>query len=179
MAGDTTTVARPYAEAAFALACETKTLDAWSSSLGLLASIVNDPQVWTQVSNPSVSRERLRDLILGVAGEDVPAQVAGLVRLLAANRRLAVLPEVARLFDERKTAQQGLRQILVRSAFPLSETEEKQLTSSLKAHFGSAVELTVEEDASLIGGVEIRADDVVIDGSIRGKLEQLSNELQS
>ena len=102
----------------------------------------------------------------------------GLVRLLAANKRLIVLPDIARLFDQMKTAAEGLRHIVVHSAFAVSSAEQTALAATLKAHFGSEVELSVEEDASLIGGIVIRADDVVIDGSVRGKLDQLSNELQ-
>jgi F-type H+-transporting ATPase subunit delta len=178
MAGDSTTIARPYAEAAFEVAQEQKALDDWSAALGTLAAIVEDPQIADQVGNPNVSGETLRDLIFGVAGEGLTKEMQGLVRLLAANKRLIVLPDIARLFDQKKTAAEGLRHILVKSAFPVSSAEQTELASTLKAHFGSDVELSVEEDASLIGGIVIRADDVVIDGSVRGKLDQLSNELQ-
>lgn len=177
MAGDSTTIARPYAEAAFAVAKQRGDLEGWSAALGNLALIVEDPQVAAQLGNPNVARERLRDLIFSVAGDGLPKEVQSLVGLLSSNRRLPVLPDLARLFDEMKTAEQGVRHVVVRSAFPLSDTEQQDLAARLRDYFGAAVELTVEEDQALIGGVEIRADDIVIDGSIRGRLTQLANEL--
>ncbi|EIC20722.1 F0F1 ATP synthase subunit delta [Thiorhodovibrio frisius] len=182
MAGDFTTIARPYAEAAFAIAKAEQALEPWSAALNALGAIASDPQLHAIVGNPNVGRERLCELVLAIAagtnGKELPAGPANLARILAANGRLPALPEIARLFDQRKTAEQGVRQVLVRSAFPLDKAEQQGLMTSLKAHFGAEVELSVEEDSNLIGGVEIRADDLVIDSSIRGKLQQLSNELQ-
>ncbi|MBK1703465.1 F0F1 ATP synthase subunit delta [Halochromatium glycolicum] len=178
MAGDSTTIARPYAEAAFEVARASSALNTWSDALNRLAAIVADPQVASQIGNPNLSDKALLDLIFGVAGEGLSAEVQNLVRLLAENERLAVLPDLARLFDARKTAAQGVRHIQIRSAFALSDAEQDSLKGTLKGHFGADVELTVEQDPSLIGGLEVRADDVVIDGSVRGRLQQLANELQ-
>jgi F-type H+-transporting ATPase subunit delta len=178
MAGDNTTIARPYAEAAFAVARETKALDAWSQALARLAAIAEDPQVAAQIGNPNLSEQRLLDLIFAVAGEGLDVRVQNLVRLLARNERLIVLPELARLFEERKTAAEGVRHIRIRSAYALSDAEQSRFASTLKSRFGSEVELSVEQDSSLIGGLEVRADDVVIDGSVRGRLQKLANELQ-
>ncbi|NBC46407.1 MAG: F0F1 ATP synthase subunit delta [Gammaproteobacteria bacterium] len=178
MAGDSTTIARPYAEAAFEVARASSALDTWSDALNRLAAIVADPQVASQIGNPNLSDKALLDLIFGVAGEGLSAEVQNLVRLLAENERLAVLPDLARLFDARKTAAQGVRHIQIRSAYALSDAEQDSLKGTLKGHFGADVELTVEQDPSLIGGLEVRADDVVIDGSVRGRLQQLANELQ-
>lgn len=178
MAGDSTTIARPYAEAAFEVARDKKALDDWSDALDTLAAIVEDAQIAEQVGNPNVSGETLRDIIFGVAGEGLSNEVQALVRLLAANKRLVVLPEIARLFNQMKTAAEGLRHINVQSAFPVSAAEQTALADTLRTHFGSEVELSVEQVPSLIGGLIIRAGDVVIDGSVRGKLDQLSNELQ-
>jgi len=179
MAGDITTVARPYAEAAFAIARARGTLEHWSAALALLGAIAADPQIAASIGNPNLTRERLGELVLAVAGEALDPSSATLVRLLAANGRLAALPEIARLFEQFKTAEQGVRHIRVRSAFSLDDAERDRLIASLRTHFGTAVELALEEDPSLIGGVEIRADDVVIDGSVRGRLQQLANALQS
>lgn len=182
MAGDFTTIARPYAEAAFAVAKAEDALEPWSRALTTLGAIAADPQLATLIGNPNVAREQLCELVLTVAAGDsdapIPSGPANLVRLLADNRRIPALPEIARLFDARKTAEQGVRKVLVRSAFPLDDQEQQGLIASLKNHFGAEVELSVEQDERLIGGVEIRADDLVIDSSIRGKLQQLSNELQ-
>jgi F-type H+-transporting ATPase subunit delta len=178
MSGETTTIARPYAEAAFAVAKADGTVDAWADGLSLLGAIVEDPQLAEQIDNPNATSQRLVDLIFGVAGEGLTAQQQNLVRLLAANKRLVVLPDVARLFAQMKTIYDGLRHVEVTSAFPVSEAERADLAERLKAHFGADVDLSVAEDPSLIGGIKVRAGDIVIDGSVRGKLERLSNDLQ-
>lgn len=178
MAGEITTIARPYAEAVFERASEIGQVDAWSQSLETLAAIASDPQLGTQIANPNVPRERIRDLILQIGGDSLPGELANLVRLLSDNGRLAALPEIATLYEERRVAGQGVRQVLVRSAFPVDAEQEQVLAASLARRFGAQVELTVELDPDLIGGVEIRAGDLVIDDSVRGKLKQLSNALQ-
>jgi F-type H+-transporting ATPase subunit delta len=178
MAGDITTIARPYAEAVFARARETNGLDAWSEVLALLAAIVADEQLARLIANPNVPRERVRDAIVGVAGSSLSLEAENFVRVLAENNRLQALPEISRLFDELRAAQQGVRQVLVRSAYAMSAEDQQQLADTLRRHLGGQVELSVEEDPELIGGVEVRAGDLVIDGSVRGKLQKLANELQ-
>jgi len=178
MAGDSTTIARPYAEAAFEVAQEHQALDAWSDALGTLATIVEDPQISSQVGNPNVPGDTLRDILFGIVGEGLTKEMQGLVRLLSTNKRLVVLPDIARLFDQMKIAAEGLRNVQITSAFAVEDAEQTALAATLKAHFGGDVDLSVEQDEDLIGGIIIRAGDVVIDGSVRGKLEQLANELQ-
>jgi len=178
MAGDITTIARPYAEAAFERAKETGQLEAWSQALALLSAVASNPQMGAQIANPNVPRERLRDMILEIGGDAVPAEVANLVRLLAQNARLGAIPEIASLFEASRTADQGVRHVLVRSAYAMNAAQQKELAQALARRFGSEVELTVEKDPELIGGLEIRAGDLVIDDSIRGKLAQLAHALQ-
>jgi F-type H+-transporting ATPase subunit delta len=178
MAGELTTIARPYAEAVFARAQETGRVDAWSEPLGTLAAIASDPQVGAQIGNPNLTPGRVRDLVLGVAGDSLPGELANLVRLLAENGRLIALPEIAGLYEERRVASQGVRHVLVRSAFPIDGDQEQALARSLARRLGGQVEITVEQDPELIGGVEIRAGDLVIDDSVRGKLKQLAHALQ-
>jgi len=181
MAGDITTIARPYAAALFGRAQETGQVAEWSETLALLAAIGSDSAMALQIGNPNVPRDILRDMILAVAkaeaGDAFGVEPANLVRLLAQNHRLNLLPELATLFEALRTAQQGLRNVQVRSAYPLSEAEQQALAAALGARLGGSVDLTVEQDPALIGGVEIRVGDLVIDGSIRGKLEKLATEL--
>lgn len=178
MAGELTTIARPYAEAVFARAQETGQVDTWSDSLSLLAAIASDPQMTAQIGNPNLSRERVRDMILSISGSSLPGELTNLVSLLAENGRLIALPEITALYEEQRIASQGVRQVLVRSAFPVDAEQEKSLVSTLSRKLGAQVELTVEQDPDLIGGVEIRAGDLVIDDSVRGKLKQLAHALQ-
>lgn len=177
MAGDITTIARPYAEAVFDRAKETGQLDAWSKALALIAAIASDPQVAPQIANPNVPRERIRDLLIQVAGDALPGEATNLIRLLTDNGRLAAIPEIAGLFEARREADRGVRQVLVRSAYPLGEDDRGSIAEAMTRRLGAQVELAVEEDPGLIGGVEIRAGDLVIDDSVRGKLKQLAHAL--
>ncbi len=178
MAGDITTIARPYAEAVFTRARENERLDAWGDALATLSAIAADPEMAEQIGNPNVPRERLRDAILEIAGEEPGSEVGNLVSLLAANNRLSTLPEIARLFEALRTQNQGVRQVQVSSAFELGDDAQKDLAAVLEKRLGTEVEMTVETDPSLIGGVRIRAGDLVIDGSVRAKLRKLATELQ-
>lgn len=178
MAGEITTIARPYAEAAFERAQETGRIDVWSQALNLLCAVASDPQMGEQIANPNVPRERIRDMILQVCGDALPEDVANLLHLLADNARLALIPEIASLFEDRRVAGEGVRHVVVRSAFPVDAEQERKLGESLARRLNAQIELTVEEDPELIGGVEIRAGDLVIDDSVRGKLKQLAHALQ-
>jgi F-type H+-transporting ATPase subunit delta len=178
MAGDITTIARPYAEAVFARTRESGQTDAWSNDLRTLSVIAADSDMAAQIDNPNVSRERLREAILEVAGSGLSPEAGNLVSLLAENNRLSALPEIARLFAELQTQFQGVRQVQVSSAFEMKAEEQEALAAALKKRLGAEVEMKVDMDPSLIGGIEIRAGDLVIDGSVRGKLHKLATELQ-
>jgi F-type H+-transporting ATPase subunit delta len=178
MAGDITTIARPYAAAVFARAQETGQVAGWSDALALLAVIGQDSDLARQIGNPNVPRETVRDIVLQVGGDALPAEAANLVRVLAENDRLALLPELATLFEAMRTAHEGLRSVQVRTAFALTKGEQQTLADALAARLGGSVDLTVEQDKTLIGGVEIRVGDMVIDGSIRAKLDKLATELE-
>lgn len=178
MAGDTTTIARPYAEAAFERAKETGEIDAWSQALELLATVTADPYLVAHIGNPSVPRERVLDLILEVCGEELTTEIANFLRLLSRNARLTAIPEIARLFEISRIAGQGVSHVLIRSAFEVSADEQDSLAFALSKRFGGRVDLTVETDRALIGGIEIRAGDLVIDDSVRGKIKQLAHALQ-
>jgi F-type H+-transporting ATPase subunit delta len=177
MAGDTTTIARPYAEAVFARADETDKLDLWSEMLELLSAVVLDPTMAGAAANPLFDREDLANLMLEIGGGRLTDEGANLVKLLIHNNRLTLLPEIARLFDELKAEKDRMLKVHVISAFALKPAQEKQLAESLKKKLGREVSITSEKDPELIGGVHIRAGDMVIDGSVRGRLQQLANEL--
>ena len=123
-------------------------------------------------------RARVRDILLDIGGDQLPEEARNLVRLLAENHRLEVLPEIGRLFEVLKVRQQGIRQVHIRSAYAVNAAQQKTLADALKKTLGAEVELTVEKDPELIGGVEIRAGDLVIDGTVRGRLHKLATELQ-
>ncbi|MBB1072981.1 F0F1 ATP synthase subunit delta [Rhodoferax sp. 4810] len=180
MAGDTTTIARPYAEAVFAIAHEQDALQRWSDALTMLSAVLSDPQISVHIGDPNVPRQRLCDLIVtsAAARVDLAPELVNLVQLLGEYDRLMLLPDIARLFEQQKNAEQGLRHVVVRTPYPLSAEDQETLATALRTRFGAQVTLSIEEDPTLIGGLEIRTDDVVIDGSIRGRLQQLATELQ-
>jgi F-type H+-transporting ATPase subunit delta len=177
MAGDATTIARPYAEAIFERADETGKLDLWSAMLQFLSAVVSDKTMAGIVTNPLFDREDLVKLMLEVGGGRLTDEGENLVKLLIQNGRLSVLPEITELFEVLKAEKDRILKVHVVSAYALQAIQEKQLAEALKKKLGREVTITSEKDPDLIGGIHIRAGDMVIDGSIKGRLQQLANEL--
>ncbi|MBT3060283.1 MAG: F0F1 ATP synthase subunit delta [Candidatus Thiodiazotropha sp. (ex Lucina pensylvanica)] len=176
-AGEKTTIARPYAEAVFAHADETGKLEQWSEMLTFLAAVIDDEDFAPIASNPLVEQDALTRLLLEIAGDHINDEGANLIKLLVQNRRLDVLPEIKTLFNELKADKEQVIDVHVTSAYALKPAQETLIADALKAKLGRDVTISSEQDAELIGGVHIRAGDMVIDGSVRGKLQQLANEL--
>ncbi len=177
MAGEKTTVARPYAEAIFARAQESGKLDVWSDMLGFLNAVVGDSRMLGLIDNPKVGRGRLTELMLEIGGGRLSDEGQNLVRLLVANRRLDLLPDVATLFEALKSEAEGAIDVHVIAAYVVSAAQQRQLAAALKGRLGREVRLTAEKDPSLLGGAVIRAGDLVIDGSVKGRIRQLAREL--
>jgi F-type H+-transporting ATPase subunit delta len=177
MAADANTIARPYAEAAFSRAVETDKLDLWSDMLGFLGTVVRDPGLAGLIASPKLDRSQMTELMLEIGGGRLSDEGQNLVRLLAANGRLAVLPEIAALFEKRKAEHEGTIDVVVTSAFELKPAQEQQLAEALKRRLGREIRITSEHDPELIGGFRLRAGDIVVDGSVSGQLTQLANQL--
>jgi len=188
------TAARPYAEAVFALAQERRALDAWSELLALLAAVARDANIQRLAADPRVARARLLGLLLDIAGDvqgrtgvaggrmsgatkNISAEGANFVRLLVENRRLTLLPEIAAIYESLKAEAEARVEVSVASAFPLDAAQLKTLEQGLARRFGRTVRLRATVDAGLVGGVVIRAGDLVIDGSVRGRLAGLATAL--
>lgn len=171
------TAARPYAEAVFALAKERNALKDWSGTLALLAAVAQDANIQRLAADPRVERARLLGLLLDIGGKNLAAEGANFLRLLVENRRLTLLPEIAAIYESLKAEAEARVEATVTSAFPLEPAQLKTLEQGLKRRFGRAVHLTATVDANLVGGVVIRAGDLVIDGSVRGRLTGLATEL--
>jgi F-type H+-transporting ATPase subunit delta len=129
------------------------------------------------IGDPLFKREDLADLILQIGGEMLNEEGRNLVKLLVQNDRLPVLPEMLALYEQLKAEHQRVLTAHLRTAYPLQPAQQKTIADALKAKLGREITITTEEDPDLIGGVHIRAGDLVIDGSIRGHLQQLANEL--
>ncbi|RMG34404.1 MAG: F0F1 ATP synthase subunit delta [Gammaproteobacteria bacterium] len=177
MAGDATTIARPYAEAVFQRALETDKLDLWTEMLAFLGTAVEDPQLSRVLGSPQLTREQKAQLVLDIAGGRLSGEGENLVRLLAENGRLALLPEIASLYEARKAEHEGTVEVDVTTAYPLKPAQEQVLSEALKAKLGREVRIHSHEDPELIGGFRLRAGDMVIDGSVAGQLQQLAHEL--
>lgn len=170
-------LARPYAQAVFMLARERGALKKWSETLAQAAAVARDETMQQLVSDPRLSRADAAERFLRVCGDALDAEAASFIRLLADSRRLDLLPEIAALFEERRNEAEGRVEISVTSAFPLTREQTDAIGQALKRRFGREVRLSVAVDRALLGGVVIRAGDLVIDGSARGRLDQLASQL--
>ena len=172
-----TTLARPYARAAFEHARAAGDLAAWQAALSELAAITAEPKVAAAMRDPNQTAAQRAATLSGLAGNAVPLAVANLLAIMADNSRLSLLPEVAMLFDQLKQAVESTVAVHVTSAYPLSDAETQQLAEMMQEKLARSITLTSETDPSLLGGALIRAGDLVIDGSIRGRLNKLAGTL--
>lgn len=172
-----TTLARPYAHAVFELACEQGTLRDWSDRLRLMAAAAGDAEFRARLGDPRISRARRAELFIDVCGELLDERARNLVRVLAHNQRLSVLAEIAARYEALRAEREGRLQAQVISAYPLSAAQREKIAAALKTRLGREVDLECGTDESLLGGVVIRAGDLVIDGSVRGRLAQLARVL--
>ena len=175
---ESVTIARPYAEAVFRLAQETGAQGIWSERLQTLALLVQNGDMASVMGNPRLSAEQVADLVIAVVGDN-DVVLGNFVRTLAENRRLALLPEVFRLFDLAKSQEEGVKEAVVQSAFPIDDTQVAALLKELEVRFSTRLTARVEVDPSLIGGVRVAVGDQVLDASVRGKLDAMAVALNN
>lgn len=173
------TVARPYAEAVYSLATETRTLDQWSDALAWLAAMVNNPDMVEVVTNPKHTAKEVEALMLDVLGERANESVKNFLVALIENHRLMLLPHIASQFELFKAEAENIVDAQVETAFPLTEEQKAELTSTLSKKYGKTVRLDVRDNADLIGGVRVLVGDDVIDSSVRGKLQAMAASLKN
>jgi F-type H+-transporting ATPase subunit delta len=174
---DLTTIARPYAKAVFEQARTGKSLEKWSEQLALLVKVTEDPLMRTFLDSPNVDSREKCQAVLDVGAEGLGVEAGNFVRLLAENRRLDVLGSIATVYEDfRAEAEQSIEAEVV-SARALTKEQEKRLTSALKKRLGREVTIKCTVDKNLIGGAVIRAGDLVIDGCVPTKLNQLAASL--
>jgi F-type H+-transporting ATPase subunit delta len=181
---ETTTVARPYARAAFELAQAKKGgLKRWSDTLRIAAVVAADENMRLALASPRLSTEEKADLFLGICaaindGKDVFKDGRNFIKLLAENHRLYTIPEIATIFEElRKEAEKSVQAQII-SAYPITDAQRNSIAKGLKAKLNRDVVLECAVDESLISGAIIRAGDLVIDGSARGQLAKLATTLR-
>ena len=173
------TIARPYAKAAFEYARDAKALAEWSQGLKTAAEIVADPRVAPLTKSPQWSAADLVSLITDVAGDKLDAGMQNFVRVLAENHRLLLLPEIAAHYEEFRSAVENTVDVEVVSAVKLDAAQSGKLSAALAKRLKRNVRMKNSVDATLLGGAVLRAGDLVIDGSLKGRLERLATELTS
>ena len=176
---ENTTVARPYAQAIFDTASEENKLTEWSEMLGLLAAVVADAQMKVVLENPKMDAAAQSDFVLGVCGQALSETGNNLVKVLAEARRLAIIPEINRMYEQLRAEAEGVIEVGVTSAYELAPEQQATISEVMAKRLGRKVEIAHEVDESLIGGVVIRAGDTVIDASVRGRLKALATQMSS
>ena len=172
------TIARPYAEAVFGLADKAGALPAWSKRLARMAQVAAHAEMQACIGNPNLSADRLYGLFVSLCGEDLPLEAQNFVRVLIANDRLALLPEIEVQYEQLKNEREGVVEAQIQTAFPLDEAHLAGLVADLERRFKRKVQPQVTLDRELIGGVRIVIGDEVIDGSVRGKLDGMAAALK-
>lgn len=172
-----TTLARPYAVAAFKRAKETKAADKWADALAFLAAVMEDPQIAQAAANPKAKREDFTAAFLGLCEGQLDAETENFVRLLIQNRRLGLVKQIGELFSQFKADDEGYIDVDVATAFALDKNDKSKLGAVLDRFLNKKARLHSTVDKSLIGGVYIRAGDRVIDASVRGQIERMAKRL--
>lgn len=174
-----TTIARPYAEAVFAIAQQGNALDAWSKMLGFAAAVAADPAMQSVVDNPRLSDEQKAKLFFDICGNRLDDGGKRFLRVLLEAGRAKLLPQIQALFEARKNEAQRAAKAEITSALPLGEAELAELKAALERRFQLKIEAEVKVDAGLIGGVRVVVGDQVVDASVQGKLAVMARELRA
>lgn len=174
-----TTLARPYARAAFEVAAADEALEQWSRTLETLSAVVAEEKVSNLLKSPSLTAEKQAGALIDICGEHIVDKSANMIRLLAENRRLLLLPQIAELFAELRDDHEKTVDVELSTAFELSQSVIDQLTAALEKRLDRQIKLHTRVETDLIGGAVIRAGDTVIDNSVRGKLKKLAESMNS
>ncbi len=176
---DHTTLARPYARAVFDIARESGTLAPWADVLNVAAAAVQEPSVAARLDDPACTPAQQATLLAGFLPDGQPGDATNLLRLLAENERLAVLPDIAELYAELRAAAENTLEVEVVSVDPLDEQARTTLVDALRRRLGREIQLVNTTDPAIIGGVVVKAGDLVIDGSARARLDRLASTLRA
>lgn len=173
------TLARPYAKAAFQVAYGSQALEQWSAMLATLTAVADDSKVKALLSSPSATAEQKAAQVIDLCGDALDGAGSNFVKTLAANQRLPLLPFIREQFETLKAALEKTVDVELTTAMALDDAQVDQLVAALKQRSQCDVSISSSVDASLLGGAVIRIGDTVIDGSLRGRLTELSHALNS
>ena len=172
-----TTLARPYAKAAFELADNDKNLAAWDDMLSAVAAVTSDAGMASWLQSPNSTADKAIEIIVEAVGGDIDARFQGFLGVLADNKRLPLSAEISRMFEELRQQAEKRLQVRVVSAVALQESEAERMRVALAKRFDRKISLSNEIDADVLGGAIIYAGDQVIDGSLQGRLNRLETSL--
>lgn len=171
------TAARPYAQAAFEEAQNMSDLKGWSDVLLSLAEAVSCTEVRAVATSPRVAKEQVESLFLGLLEGKAKKQHSNFIKVLVSNQRLMILPEIAAIFEALRAEAEKTVNVVVDSAFELTAAQQEKIINSLKARMDREVKLVCKVNKELLGGVVIRIEDKVLDGSARTRLSEMANAL--
>ena len=174
-----TTIARPYAEAAFRIASDENALPVWSETLRFLCDVTTEPRAAAALDNPKLTVGDKTALLLSIGGERLDASGRSFVRVLVDADRIAVLPQIRTLFEALKNDAEGVSKARIDTAFPLTDAQAADLKAALEKRFGKKIETTINVDPALGGGARITVGDTVIDGTIEAQLAAMSAQLRA
>jgi F-type H+-transporting ATPase subunit delta len=173
------TIARPYAAAAFSLGKEQNLLAKWSEMLGFVAAVASDSQMQAYIQDPKVNSSDLQTVFLKVCGDKLSEQGQNLIKVLVEYNRMSILPAIASAFEEMKAQDEGVLEAQIIAAAKPSAAGIKDLVKRLESKFAKKIEASVSVDPTLIGGIKIIVGDTVIDASVQGQLQNLAYSLSA
>ena len=171
------TVARPYAQAAFDEARRLGDLKGWSAMLETLAESLSNAEMRAVVSSPRVDKSKVEELVVALCGNQLSAQQRNFIRILMDSHRLDVVTEILVMYEALRAEAENFADVTVASAFELSEAQQQKIAAALKVRMQREIRLNCKVDKTLLGGVVIRAEDQVIDGSARTRLGEMANAM--
>ena len=172
------TVARPYAKAAFDFAVEHQSIDRWQDMLTFAAEVTKNEQM-AELLSGALAPETLAESFIAICGEQLDENGQNLIKVMAENNRLNALPDVLEQFIHLRAASEAISEVEVTSANALSDEQLTKISAAMEKRLSRKVKLNCKIDKSVMAGVIIRSGDMVIDGSVRGRLERLADVLQS
>jgi F-type H+-transporting ATPase subunit delta len=174
-----TTLARPYAKAAFGYALANNELSNWSAMLITLANVASNDKVKAVLTSPALTSEQQVATVVEIMADELSDKGKNFVALLADNKRILLLPAISEQFEILKAQQEKLSNVTIDTAFAIDSELEANLAKALEKKLNCSVSINTTVDSNLIGGAVIRAGDLVIDSSVRGRLAKLTESVNS
>ncbi len=169
-----TTQARPYAKAAFEVAQAESKMAEWSDALQFIDAVVSNENFAAVIDNPAMGADAKGEILIDICADKLSATQKNFIKVMAENSRLNLMPDIVILFEAHRAEFENTIEATATAAYALSDAQVQSMTNALKKKLGCEVTLTTKIDKSLIGGVIIRAGDLVIDGSTQAKIGSLT-----